>query len=67
MAELLLAEVLKKKKVSKRKFAKMIKTHYREIFRYCEPGYDPKLSTLEKWAKALNVRIRDLFVEIHSD
>ncbi len=63
MAELRLAEVLKEKEISKRKFAKMIDKDYREIFRYCRKGYDPKLSTLDKWAKALNVRIKDLFKE----
>jgi len=63
MAELRLVEVLKKKKISKRKFAKMIDKDYREIFRYCRSGYDPKLSTLDLWAKALKIRVRDLIRE----
>jgi hypothetical protein len=63
MAKVLLAEVLKKKKISKRQFAKMIEKDYREIFRYCMAGYDPKLSSLQKWAKALGVKIKDLYKE----
>jgi transcriptional regulator with XRE-family HTH domain len=63
MPKLLLASILKNKKLSKRKFAKLLKMDYPTVFRYFRPGYDPKLSTLEKWAKVLNVRIRDLFKE----
>ena len=60
MAKLLLDEILKKKKISKRQFAKALKIEYSAVFRYFRPGYDPKLSTLEKWANALGVEIRDL-------
>lgn len=60
---LLLASVLKKKKISKRKFAKLINKDYAGVFRYFRKGYDPKLSTLDQWARALNVRISDLFKE----
>jgi transcriptional regulator with XRE-family HTH domain len=63
MPKLLLASVLKKKKLSKREFAKRLEIHYRMVFRYCRPGYDPKLSTLEKWAKVLKVPIRHLYKE----
>jgi transcriptional regulator with XRE-family HTH domain len=63
MAKLILAPLLKKKGLSKRKFAKLLNIDYPSVFRYFRDGYDPKLSTLELWAKALGVRVRDLIVE----
>lgn len=63
MAKLLLAEVLKKKGLSKRQFAKRLGKEYPTVFRYFREGYDPKLSSLEAWAKVLNCRIRDLIEE----
>ena len=63
MAKLVLAEVLKKKGLSKRQFAKRLGKDYPGVFRYFREGYDPKLSTLEDWAKALNCRVRDLVEE----
>ena len=49
MAKLLLAEVLKKKAMSKRQFAKRLGKEYPTVFRYFRDGYDPKLSVLEDW------------------
>ena len=66
MAKLLLAQVLEKKRVSKRQFAKRLGIDYSSVFRFFRPGYDPKLSVLEKWAKALGVRIGELFEESKS-
>jgi transcriptional regulator with XRE-family HTH domain len=63
MAKLLLAEVLKKKAMSKRQFAKKLGKEYPTVFRYFREGYDPKLSSLEDWAKVLGCRIRDLVEE----
>jgi len=63
MAKLILAEVLKKKNLSKRQFAKRLKIDYSSVFRYFRDGYDPKLSTLERWAKAIGVKVRDLLEE----
>lgn len=63
MAKLLVDEVLKRKKMSKRQFAKRLGVEYPTVFRYFRPGYDPKLSTLDKWSKALGCRIRDLYEE----
>lgn len=63
MAKLLLAEVLKKKAMSKRQFAKRLGKEYPTVFRYFREGYDPKLSVLEDWAKVLGCRIRDLYEE----
>lgn len=63
MAKVLLAETLKKKKMSKRSFSKLLGVDYSSVFRYFRKGYDPKFSTLEKWAKVLRIRIVDLIDE----
>lgn len=63
MPKLLLAEALQKKGLSKRQFAKKIGKEYPTVFRYFRDGYDPKLSSLEVWAKVLGCRIRDLYEE----
>lgn len=63
MAKVLLGEVLEKKGLSKRQFAKKLGKDYPAVFRYFRDEYDPKLSTLEAWAKVLGCRIRDLFDE----
>jgi len=67
MARLLLKEVLVKKKLSKRRFAKLLDVEYSNIFRYFRDDYDPKLSMIERWAKVLGVRIRDLYQENQKD
>lgn len=63
MPKLLLEQVLKKRKLSKYRFAKLLRQHYNNVARYFRPGYDPKLSTLATWAKVLHCRIRDLYKE----
>lgn len=63
MAKLQLEQMLKKRKLSKRQFAKRLGLLYPAVFRYFRDGYDPKLSTLEKWAKVLDCRISDLYSE----
>lgn len=63
MAKLVLERVLKKKKISKYRFAQMLGVATPSVFRFFRPKYDPKLSTLEKWAEVLDVKIRDLYAE----
>ena len=63
MAKLVLDKILERKKLSKRQFAKLLKMDYPSVFRFFRPGYDPKFSTMERWAKILNVKIRDLVDE----
>ena len=63
MTKLLLGQIIKKRGISKRQLAKMLGETYSNIFRYFREGYDPKLSTLRKWAKVLNCKVRDLFEE----
>jgi DNA-binding Xre family transcriptional regulator len=60
MATLNLGKALKRKKLSKRKFAKLLGMSYNNVFRLFRDGQDPKLSTLTKWAKILKLKVRDL-------
>lgn len=63
MARLILDKMLKRRKLSKRQFAKRLDIEYNNVFRYFRNGYDPKLSSLEKWAKAIGCKVRDLIEE----
>lgn len=63
MAKLALAEMLRKRKLSKRAFAKRLGIDYHNVFRYFRPTVDPKLSTLTRWARAIGCRVRDLIRE----
>lgn len=60
MAKLILAEVLKRKRISKRQFAKMLEIEYRNVFRLFHATQNPRFSTLNHWAKVLGVKVRDL-------
>lgn len=60
MAKIVLSKILKEKKITKYRFAKMLKMESSNLTKVFKIGYDPKLSTLEKWAKALNVSVIDL-------
>lgn len=63
MVKCAVGEVLKRKKLSKRQFAKRLGMPYKGVFRYFKEGYDPKLSTLGKWAAAIPCRISELYRE----
>jgi DNA-binding XRE family transcriptional regulator len=63
MAKLILEEVLKRKNITKYRFAQLLGTQQPAVFRFFKPEYDPKLSTLAEWAKVLNVKIKDLYQE----
>ncbi|HEX7675844.1 MAG TPA: helix-turn-helix transcriptional regulator [Bdellovibrio sp.] len=60
MAKVVLNKVLKEKKMTKYRFAQLLGVPYSNIVRFFKPGYDPRLSTLEKWAKVLDVSVTDL-------
>lgn len=60
MAKVSLTKVLKEKKITKYRFAKLINIPYSNVTRFFKPDYDPRLSTIEKWAKAINVSVKDL-------
>lgn len=63
MLKLRLEEVLKKKRISKYKFAQLLRVPDYAVYRFFRPGYDPKLSRLAQWAKVLNCKISDLYKE----
>lgn len=63
MARLILGKALKRKGISKREFAKRLGVEYKNIFRLFKPTADPRLSALNRYAKALGVRVRDLIKE----
>jgi transcriptional regulator with XRE-family HTH domain len=63
MARLNLAQVLKKKQITKYKFAALLRTNYANVFRHFRPGANPTLKTLNLWAKVLGVKVRDLLKE----
>lgn len=63
MVKLKLEEVLKKKKISKRGFAKMLGIDYSNVFRFFREDYNPKLSVLAEWAHVLGVEIGSLYEE----
>lgn len=67
MAKLVLERVLKRKKITKYRFAKLLNVPTPSVFRYFRPNYDPKLSTLERWAEVLDVKVRDLYLEKGED
>jgi transcriptional regulator with XRE-family HTH domain len=61
--KLKLATILEKKKISKYRLAQLLEVPTPSVFRYFRAGYDPKLSTLEKIAKVLDIKVRDLLDE----
>lgn len=63
MAKLALNRALKKKGLSKRQFAQKLGMAYHNVFRLFREGQDPKLSTLNKWARLIGCRVRDLLEE----
>jgi DNA-binding XRE family transcriptional regulator len=60
---IILGKILKKKKMSKRQFSKLLGVEYRNIFRVFREGYDPKFSTMADWARVLSIKVKDLFEE----
>jgi predicted transcriptional regulator len=61
--KLKLEAILQKKKISKYRFAQLMGIPASNVFRYFKSDYDPKLSTLERWGKVLEVKVRDLLDE----
>jgi transcriptional regulator with XRE-family HTH domain len=63
MPRITLAQALKRRKISKRQFAKRLGCHYATVFQFFRPGYNPTFKMMCRWAKALDVRVRDLYKE----
>lgn len=60
MPRLIIDEVRKRKKLSKRKVAQRMEEEYRHVFRYFKPDYNPTFETLCKLAAAMKCKVRDL-------
>lgn len=63
MPKLILGKILKKKKLSKRQFAKRLACQYHSVFQFFKPDYNPTFKMMCRWAKAVPCRIRDLYEE----
>lgn len=63
MPKLTLAKVLKRHKLSKRQFALRLGMNYHNVFKLFREGYDPRWSTIVKWAKVIPCKVRDLIEE----
>jgi transcriptional regulator with XRE-family HTH domain len=60
MPKLVLKQILKKRKISKYRFARLMGEDSSNAARYFREGYDPRFSTIVKWAKALKIKVTDL-------
>jgi DNA-binding Xre family transcriptional regulator len=58
-----LESIVQKKKISKYRLAQLLGVPTSTVFRYFKPGFDPKVSTLERLAKVLELKVRDLLDE----
>lgn len=63
MAKLALLRVLKRKRISKREFARRAGLQYENLPRLFRKGHNPTLESLNRYAKALGVKVRDLLDE----
>ncbi len=63
MPTLTLAAALKKKKMSKRKFAKNLECQYHSVFQFFKPDYNPTFKMMCRWAKAAGCKVKDLYQE----
>lgn len=64
MARLILAQVLKRKGISKLEFGRRLGIKNPEnVYRLFRPGVDPHFSALKRYARALRCKVRDLIKE----
>lgn len=63
MAILTLEAALKKKKLSKRQFAKRLGAQYHSVFQFFLPSYNPTFKMMNRWAEAAGCKIKDLYKE----
>lgn len=59
MTKLDLETYLEKKGISKNEFARRLGLNSPAVRRFFKPDYDPKLSTLSKWADVLKCDVSD--------
>lgn len=63
MVKIILADILKTKRLSKRQLAIRMGLPYAQVFRFFRKGWNPTIKTLERIAKAAGVKIVDLIKE----
>lgn len=63
MAKIVLAKILKKKGLSKYRFAQLLGQPAYTVYPYFSKDFNPTLRTLEKIARALKVAIHELIEE----
>jgi transcriptional regulator with XRE-family HTH domain len=63
VAKLTLAQALKRKKLSKRQFAIRLGIDPKNVTRLFKPDCDPRWSALNRYAKVIGCKIRDLYRE----
>jgi transcriptional regulator with XRE-family HTH domain len=63
MPRVILGKILKRKKLSKRQFAKRIGMHDRHVFALFHDDYNPTFKMLCRWAKAIPCKVKDLIEE----
>jgi transcriptional regulator with XRE-family HTH domain len=60
---LILSQVLKKHKLSKRQFAIRLGAKEHSVYQFFKPEYNPTFKMLCRWAKAIGCRVKDLIKE----
>jgi DNA-binding Xre family transcriptional regulator len=63
MARVVLNEILKKKRISRYAFAKRLGIDYKNTPRMFHDGFNPRVSDLARYAKAIGCKVRDLIKE----
>ena len=63
MAKFILAKVLKRKKISKRAFARAAQYDLGNLWKLFAKDYNPTLSTMHRCAKAIGCKVRELIEE----
>ncbi len=68
MVRLRVKEILKQRKISMGKLSRMSDVSFTTIRRICnDPSYSPTLNTLVSIAKALGVKVDDLYEDVPDD
>ena len=60
MSRIILADVLKKKRISKREFGRRLGIDPKNVFRLFKATADPRFSELRRYAKAIGCKVREL-------
>lgn len=56
-------KILKKKKITKYRFAKLLNIRTANVTVYFKENYNPTFNTLIKWSEILNCKVKDFIDE----